>query len=96
MNFQMFVPLLALIAIATGLGAIPGAIAKRKHRSRAMWWIAGAIGFPIALVGILCFRDLDRLPDEQKAGSGLKEKIVVVVIFVVQAIMVAARLQPAT
>ena len=28
--------------IAVGLGAIPGVLAKRKHRSRALWWVAGA------------------------------------------------------
>jgi hypothetical protein len=93
MNFLMFVPLLTLILIAVGLGAIPGALAKRKHRSRALWWVAGAFGFPIALVSILCFRDLEQIPNGQKAASKLKEKIVLVVILIVWAAMVVARVQ---
>ena len=95
MNLLMFVPLLVLIVIATALGAIPAAIAKRKHRSRVMWWVAGAFGFSIALVSILLFRDLDQIPEEQRAGSRRKEKIVVLVVFVVWATMVATRLRQA-
>jgi hypothetical protein len=33
MDFSMFVPLLIFIFVAVGLGAIPGTLAKRKHRS---------------------------------------------------------------
>jgi hypothetical protein len=82
LGLLMFVPLLLLILIAIGMGAIPGFLAKRKHRSRGLWWIAGALGFPIAFVSILCFRDLDQIPAEQKGASKLKEKIVLVVILI--------------
>jgi len=60
-----------------------------------LWWIAGAFGFPIALVSILCFRDLEQIPDDQKAASKLKEKIVLVVIFILWAAMVISRVQKA-
>jgi len=91
----MFVPLLMFILISIGLGAIPGVMAKRKHRSRALWWVAGAFGFPIALISILCFRDLVQIPNGQKAASKLKEKIVLVVILVIWAAMVVTRVQMA-
>ena len=95
MGIAVFIPLLTLIAIAVGLGAIPAAIAKRKHRSRVLWWIAGMFGFPIALVSILCFRDLEQIPDELQAGSRLKEKVVLAVVLVIWVAMVAARFQMA-
>ncbi len=95
MNLLMFVPLLMFILISIGLGAIPGVLAKRKHRSRALWWVAGAFGFPIALVSILFFRDLLVIPDERKASSKLKEKIILVVILVLWAAMVFTRVQMA-
>jgi hypothetical protein len=95
MDFLMFVPLLTLMLIAVGLGAIPGVLAKRKHRSRALWWVAGAFGFPIALVSILCFRDVHQISDGQEAASKLKEKIVLVVILVLWTAVVVARVQMA-
>ena len=95
MNLLTFVPLLIFILIAIGLGAIPGVLAKRKHRSRALWWVAGAFGFPIALVSILCFRDLEQIPDGQKAASKLKEKIILVVILLLWTAMIVSRVQMA-
>jgi len=95
MNLLTFVPLLMFILISIGLGAIPGVLAKRKHRSRALWWVAGAFGFPIALASILCFRDLEQISDGQKAASKLKEKIVLVVILVLWAAMIVSRVQMA-
>jgi asparagine N-glycosylation enzyme membrane subunit Stt3 len=95
MNLLMFVPLLMFILISIGLGAIPGVLAKRKHRSRALWWVAGAFGFPIALVSILFFRDLELIRDEQKARSRLKEKIILVVILILWAGMAVSRVQMA-
>lgn len=86
----MIVPILCGIGIKIGLGAIPGVLAKRKHRSRALWWVAGTFGFLIALVSILRFRDLEEIPDGQKAASKLKEKIVLVVIVVLWAAMFVA------
>jgi len=93
MDVSMFVPLLTFILIAVGLGAIPGVLAKRKHRSRALWWVAGAFGFPIALVSILCFKDLEQIPDDQKASSKLKEKIILLVILILWGVMVITRIQ---
>jgi hypothetical protein len=95
MNLLMFIPLLTFILISIGLGAIPGLLAKRKHRSRALWWVSGALGFPIALISILCFRDLDQIPDGQKATSKLKEKIIFVVILILWAGMIVSRVQMA-
>lgn len=95
MNLLTFVPLLMFILISIGLGAIPGVLAKRKHRSRALWWVAGAFGFPIALVSILCFRDLEQIPDRQKAASKLKEKIILVVILLLWTAMIVSRVQTA-
>ena len=93
MDLLAFVPLLTFILICVGLGAIPGALAKRKHRSRSLWWVAGAFGFPIALVSILCFRDLELIPDEQKSASKLKEKIVFVIIVALWTAMIFGRIQ---
>ena len=84
------------ILISIGLGAIPGILATRKHRSRALWWVAGAFGFPVALVSILCFRDLEQIPDGRKAASKLKEKIILVVVLVLWAAMVVSRVQMAS
>jgi hypothetical protein len=95
MDFLMFVPLLMFILISVGLGAIPGALAKRKHRSRALWWVAGAFGFPIALVSILIFRDLELISDEQKAASRLKEKLILVIVLVLWTAMMVSRIQKA-
>ncbi len=92
MDFLALVPLLIYILIAVGLGAIPGALAKRKHRSRALWWFAGAFGFPIALVAILCFRNLEQVPDEKKSASKLKERVVLVVIIALWIAMVVNRI----
>jgi hypothetical protein len=93
MNALMFVPLLTLILIMVGLGIIPGALAKRKHRSRALWWVAGAFGFPIALVSILFFNDFELIPDNKKASSKLKEKTIIIVIIVLWTAMVFTRIQ---
>ena len=96
MDVLMFVPLVTFILIAVGLGAIPGVLAKRKHRSRALWWVSGAFGFPIALVSILCFNDLDQIPSDQKDRSRLKEKIVFAVIIFLWVSIVARRIHMAT
>jgi len=93
MYISTFVPLLIFILIMVGLGAIPGALAKRKHRSRVLWWIAGAFGFPIALISILLFKDFELIPDDQKASSKLKEKIILFVILVLWIAMVFYRMQ---
>lgn len=93
MNLLMFVPLLVFILISVGLGAITGFLAKRKNRSRALWWVAGAFGFPIALVSILCFRDIEQIPDRQRPASKLKEKIVLILILVLWLTMIVSRIQ---
>ena len=61
-------------------GSIIGAIAKRKHRNTWLWKATGAFGFLVALVAILCFRDLDSLSPEGQKRSRLKEKIVFVMV----------------
>jgi hypothetical protein len=95
MDLLMFVPLLMFVLISIGLGAIPGVLAKRKHRSRTLWWVGGAFCFPFALVSILCFRNFEQIPDAQKAGSKLKEKIILVIIIILWVAMVASRVQMA-
>ncbi|MFH2046683.1 MAG: hypothetical protein ABIK92_16245 [Pseudomonadota bacterium] len=93
MDILAFIPLIIYILICIGLGAIPGIIAKRKHRNRAMWWVAGAFGFPIALICILCFRDLDQIPEDKKVSSKLKEKIILVAILVLWVVMILSRIK---
>ncbi len=66
-------------------GTIIGAIAKRKHRNIWLWKAAGAFGFLVALIAILCFKDLNSLSPEAQRRSLLKEKIVfatVIVMFI--------------
>jgi hypothetical protein len=93
MNLLMFVPLVTFILISIGLGAITGLIAKKKHRSRALWWVAGSFGFPVAIVSILCFKDIELIPDEKKATSKLKERLILVVILVLWVGMTVARVR---
>jgi hypothetical protein len=93
MDLLMFVPLILFILISIGLGAITGAIGKRKNRSRALWWVAGAFGFPIALVSVLFFKNLEQIPDEKKPSSKLKEKIVLTIILVLWLAMMIRRIQ---
>ncbi|OIO71801.1 MAG: hypothetical protein CO186_04225 [Zetaproteobacteria bacterium CG_4_9_14_3_um_filter_49_83] len=88
----MFVPILTFIAISIGLGAITGTLAKRKNRSRGLWWVAGSFGFPTALLAILCFRDFEQIPDDQKYISKLKEKSVFVLIFALWVSMIISRI----
>ena len=63
-------------------GSIIGAMAKRKHRNTWLWKATGAFGFLVALVAILCFRDLNSLSVEGQKRSRLKEKIIFVVVIV--------------
>jgi len=92
-DILIFVPLLTFIFLSVGLGAIIGALAQRKHRSRPLWWIAGALGFPIALVSILCFRDLEQIPNERKSASTKKEYIVFIVIILLWTAMFFGRIR---
>ena len=92
MSFLMFVPLFMLLFITIGLGAITATIAKRKHRSRALWWVAGSLGFPIALIAILCFQDFDNIPENQKSTSVLKERIVLAFVVMLWLSLIAMRI----
>ena len=60
--------------------SIIGAIAKRKHRNTWLWKATGAFGFLVALIAILCFKDLHSLSVEDQRRSRLKEKIIFVVV----------------
>ena len=85
-----FIPLLTFVMILIVLGSIIGAIAKRKHRSTWLWRVTGALGFPVALVAIIFFKDLNSLSAEAQKRSRLKEKIifaVVIAIWVVSFLM---------
>ena len=70
-----FFQLLLLVWIVILYGSIIGAIAKRKHRNIWLWKATGAFGFLVALVAILCFKDLNSLSAEVQKRSRLKEKI---------------------
>jgi hypothetical protein len=80
-----FVPFLTFAVMVIFWGTIIGAIAKRKHRNTWLWKAAGAFGFLVALVAILCFKDLNSLSAEDQKRSRLKEKIIIVVIIIMWA-----------
>lgn len=71
-----FIPLFTLVVILILLGGVIGSIARKKHRNIWLWRIAGALGFPIALVSILLFKDYHSLSEEQQSRSQLKEKLI--------------------
>ncbi len=76
---------LIFVAMVISSGSIVGAIARRKHRNAWLWKAAGAFGFLVALISILCFRDLNSLSPEDQKRSRLKEMVVfaaVIVMFV--------------
>ncbi len=81
-----FIPLLTLVVILIILGSIIGAIAKRKHRNIWLWRVTGALGFPIALVAILFFKDLNSLSVEDQKRSRLKEKIIFAAVIAIWAV----------
>ena len=68
------------VMLVISCGNIIGAIAKRKHRNTWLWKATGAFGFLVALVAILCFKDLNSLPVEDQKRSRLKEIIIFVVV----------------
>ena len=67
---------LTFVAMVVSSGSIVGAIARRKHRNPWLWKAAGAFGFLVALISILCFKDLNSLPPEDQGRSRLKEKVI--------------------
>ena len=77
-----FFPFLTFVLMVVTSGSIIGAIAKRKHRNTWLWKATGAFGFLVALVAILCFKDLNSLSAEEQRRSRLKEKIIFVVVIV--------------
>ncbi len=90
-----FIPLLTFILIFIVLGAIIGAIARRKHRSTWLWRVTGALGFPIELVAILFFKDFHSLSEEQQKRSRLKEKCILCAIILLWAASTFMRFQAA-
>ncbi len=77
-----FLPFLIFVLMVVSYGSIIGAIAKRKHRNIWLWKATGAFGFLVALVAILCFKDLNVLSAEDRKRSMLKEKIIFVTVIV--------------
>ncbi len=71
-----FLPFLIFILTVISYGSIIGAIAKRKHRNIWLWKATGAFGFLVALIAILCFRDLNALSVEDRKRSLIKEKVI--------------------
>lgn len=91
MNPATFVPL-AILAV---LGVIVGSLAKRKHRNPWCWGVAGALGFLVALIAILCFHDAAELTDDQRSQSKKREWIVFAVIAALYVLGVAMRVHMA-
>ena len=81
-SLESFFSFLIFILMVMFCGSIIGAIAKRKHRNTWLWKATGAFGFLVALVAILCFKDLNSLSAEDQRRSRLKEKIIFVVVIV--------------
>ena len=81
-SLESFSSFLIFILMVIFCGSIIGAIAKRKHRNTWLWKATGAFGFLVALVAILCFKDLNSLSVEDQRRSRLKEKIIFVVVCV--------------
>jgi uncharacterized membrane protein YfcA len=75
-----FVSFSIFAVMVISCGSIIGAIAKRKHRNTWLWKATGAFGFLVALIAILCFRDVNSLSAEEQNRSRLKEKILFVVV----------------
>ncbi len=89
-----FIPLLTLVVVVVASGSIIGAIAKRKHRNVWLWKATGAFGFLVALIAILCFKDLNSLSTEDQKQSRLKEKIIFVVIITMWVVSSLMYFQP--
>ena len=81
-SLESFFSFLIFILMVMFCGSIIGAIAKRKHRNTWLWKATGAFGFLVALVAILCFKDLNSLSAEGQRRSRLKEKIIFAVVMV--------------
>ena len=75
-----FVSFFIFAVMVISCGSIIGAIAKRKHRNTWLWKATGAFGFLVALIAILCFKDLNSLSAEDQRRSRLKEKIIFIVV----------------
>jgi len=78
-SLESFFSFLIFILMVMFCGSIIGAIAKRKHRNTWLWKATGAFGFLVALIAILCFKDLNSLSAEDQTRSRLKEKIIFIV-----------------
>jgi hypothetical protein len=81
-SLESFLSFLIFVLMVMFCGSIIGAIAKRKHRNTWLWKATGAFGFLVALIAILCFKDLNSLSVEDQRRSRLKEKIIFVVVIV--------------
>ncbi len=77
-----FFSFMTFVLMVVSSGSIIGAIAKRKHRNTWLWKATGAFGFLVALISILCFKDLSSLSAEDQKRSMLKERIIFVVVIV--------------
>ena len=75
-----FFPFFTFVVMVVSSGSIIGAIAKRKHRNPWLWKATGAFGFLVALIAILCFKDLNSLSAEDQKRSRLREKIIFVMV----------------
>ncbi len=73
---------MTFVLMVISSGSIVGAIAKKKHRNIWLWKATGAFGFLVALISILCFKDLSSLSAEDQKRSMLKERIIFVVVIV--------------
>lgn len=91
MDLLTFVPL----AIVITLGVVTALIAKRKHRNSWLWGVAGALGFPVAFVAILCFGDFAQLTPAEQQRSRNREWFVFGGILALYVLGVVMRVQMA-
>jgi len=89
------IPLLTFVVILIVLGSVIGSIARKKHRNIWLWRVTGALGFPIALVTILLFKDYHSLSEEQQKRSQLKEKLIFCAVILLWAGSLLMRFQTA-
>ena len=81
-SLAAFLPFLIFALVVISCGSVVGTIAGRKHRNIWLWKATGAFNFLVALIAILCFKDLTSLSPEDQKRSRLRETIVLVMVIV--------------
>jgi Cdc6-like AAA superfamily ATPase len=66
--------IVTLVAIAVALGLLPAFVAQSKKQSFGLWWVYGAVLFPVALVHALMLKADGQTLEESLEQLGLDEK----------------------